>query len=79
MKTHRFDVLSFVSGLVMTLTGLLFLLPQEPSHVFSILGDIGNWFWPVLLGVVGVAVLAPLAWRRANGDEEGAAQATSSR
>jgi len=69
MKTHKFDVLSFVSGLVMTLIGLLFLLPAEPSDVFAILGDIGNWFWPVLLTVVGVAVLAPLAWSRSQDDD----------
>lgn len=71
MKTHKFDILSFLSGLVMTMIGMLFLLPEEPSDVFAILGDIGNWFWPVLLVVVGVAVLAPLAWRRTNDDEEG--------
>ena len=70
MKTHRFDALSFVSGLVMTLIGLLFLLPSEPSDVFTILGDIGNWFWPVLLGVIGIAVLAPLAWRRSKGEDQ---------
>ena len=70
MKTHKFDVLSFLSGLLMTLIGLLFLIPAEPSDVFAILGDIGNWFWPVLLTVVGVAVLAPLAWRRSDEREE---------
>ena len=69
MKRHRFDALSFVSGLVMALIGLLFLLPEEPSDLFAILGDIGNWFWPVALGVVGIAVLAPLAWRRVDGDD----------
>lgn len=70
MKTHKFDVLSFISGLLMTLVGLLFLLPAEPSDVFAILGDVGNWFWPVLLAVVGVAVLAPLAWGRTNEGEK---------
>lgn len=68
MKTHKFDVLSFLSGLVMTVIGLLFLLPEEPSDVFAVLGDIGNWFWPVLLTVVGVAVLAPLFWQKSADD-----------
>lgn len=69
MKTHRFDSLSFLAGLVMTLIGLVFLIPQDPSDVFAVFGDIGNWFWPVLFLAIGVAVLAPLA-SRGNGDEE---------
>ena len=74
MKTHRFDVLSFLSGLFMTLIGLMFLLPEEPSDVFAILGDIGNWFWPVVLAVVGVAILAPLAFRRSDDGDDAESQ-----
>ncbi len=46
MKTHKFDVVSFLSGLVVTGIGLLFLIPQDTSDVWSFLGDIGAWFWP---------------------------------
>lgn len=63
MKTHRFDTLSFVSGLVIAVIGLLFLVPQDPGDIFGFIGDIGSWFWPLLLIAVGVAVLAPVAAR----------------
>jgi len=60
MKTHRFDPISFVSGLVITLLGLAFLIPQTPVDVVDVLTDLGGWFWPVLLLAVGVAVLLPV-------------------
>lgn len=63
MKTHEFDTLSFLSGLVITVIGLVFLIPQEPTDVFAILGDLGTWFWPLVFILVGLAVLAPLALR----------------
>lgn len=63
MKTHGFDAVSFVSGLVMTLIGIIFLIPADPTDVFGYIGEVGDWFWPVLLIAVGVAVLAPLASR----------------
>jgi hypothetical protein len=60
MKTHRFDPISFVSGLVITLLGLAFLIPQTPVDVVDVLTDLGGWFWPVLLLAIGVAVLLPV-------------------
>ncbi|MGH3649187.1 MAG: hypothetical protein ACRDU9_00645 [Acidimicrobiia bacterium] len=60
MKFHRFDALSFVSGLVATVIGLIFLIPAEPADLFDYFGDIGVWFWPAVLVAVGVAILAPL-------------------
>jgi hypothetical protein len=60
MKTHRFDPISFVSGLVITLLGLAFLIPQTPVDVVDVLTDFGGWFWPVLLLAIGVAVLLPV-------------------
>ncbi len=30
MKSHAFDAISFITGLVATAIGLLFLIPQEP-------------------------------------------------
>jgi len=68
MKTHRFDALSFVSGLGATMIGLVFLIPAEPSDLFDYLFDVGTWFWPAVLIAIGIAVIAPLAW--SNRDQE---------
>ncbi len=59
MKTHEFDVLSFIAGLFMTGLGLAFLVLPDIDDIVGLLTDAGSWFWPVLLIVVGIAVLAP--------------------
>ncbi len=59
MKTHKFDVLSFFAGLFMTGLGLTFLLLPEIDDIVGVLTDAGAWFWPVILIVAGIAVLAP--------------------
>lgn len=59
MKTHEFDVLSFLAGLFMTGLGLAFLVLPEIDDIVGLLTDVGSWFWPVLLVVAGIAVLAP--------------------
>ena len=64
MKTHRFDSISFLAGLVITGMGLAFLLLPEVDDIVGLLTDAGSWFWPVVFIAVGVAVLAPLAGRR---------------
>lgn len=70
MKPHRFDPLSFISGLIATAIGLAFLIPADPTDIVALLDDFGAWFWPVLLIVVGVAILAPLTWRDADEQSE---------
>jgi hypothetical protein len=60
MKTHRFDPVSFISGLVIALLGLAFLIPQTPVDVIDVVTNLGGWFWPVVLVVIGVAVLLPV-------------------
>jgi hypothetical protein len=60
MKTHRFDPVSFISGLVVALLGLAFLIPQTPVDVIDLVTNLGGWFWPVVLVVIGVAVLLPV-------------------
>lgn len=64
MKTHKFDSLSFLAGLVITAIGLAFLLLPDLDGIISLFVDAGSWFWPALLMAVGIAVLAPLAARR---------------
>lgn len=60
MKTHRFDAISFFSGLVIALLGLVFLIPQTPVDIVDALTDLGSWFWPAVLLVIGIAVLIPV-------------------
>ncbi len=59
MKTHRFDGVSFASGLVIAAIGLVFLIAPEPGDILDVFDGIGSWFWPVLLLVIGLAVLVP--------------------
>lgn len=63
MKTHKFDSLSFLAGLVITAIGLAFLLLPEVGDIIDLFTDAGSWFWPVVFVAVGIAVLAPLATR----------------
>ena len=70
MKTHKFDAISFFSGIVITAIGLLFLIPTAPSDLFDAVGALGNWFWPVLLLTIGAAVLAPVFIRSKDQDED---------
>jgi len=70
MKTHRFDTLSFVSGLVAVAIGLLFLLPSQPGDIFDFIGEAGGWLLPVFFLTIGVAVLVPPLVRK-RGDEAG--------
>lgn len=60
MKTHRFDALSFLAGLVIAGIGLAFLLLPEVGDLVDFITNAGTWFWPVLFLAIGVAVLAPV-------------------
>ena len=71
MKMHKFDSLSFLAGLVITLIGLAFLLLPEVGDIVDVLTDAGAWFWPVVFIAAGIAILAPLVSRTAgNGESE---------
>lgn len=60
MKTHKFDAISFFTGLVIATVGLVFLIPGTPSDVIEAVSRLGNWFWPVLLLLLGLAILIPV-------------------
>ena len=60
MKTHRFDGISFFSGLVITLLGLVFLIPNAPTDIIDAIGRLGSWFWPILFVAVGIGILIPV-------------------
>jgi hypothetical protein len=70
MKSHRFDAISFISGLVAALIGLVFLVPQTPLDLVDAVTSLGSWFWPVLLLVIGLAVLVPVFVKRSPEEEE---------
>ena len=69
MKTHKFDTVSFLSGLVITAIGLVYLIPSDASDIWNALTNVGSWFWPVVLLVVGLAVLVPLMIPKRSKDE----------
>lgn len=68
MKPHKFDTLSFVSGLVFTGFGLLFLIPYDGADLIDAVASIGQWGWPLILLGIGLAILLPLFLSR--GDDE---------
>lgn len=70
MKTHKFDGISFLAGFVVTVVGLLFLIPTEPSDVIDLVTGVGVWFWPLLLVAIGVAVIVPVLIPTKTTDEE---------
>jgi hypothetical protein len=71
MKSHRFDAISFISGVVAVVLGLVFLIPQTPVDLIDAITSLGAWFWPALLVVVGIAILVPVfASRRAEEEVE---------
>jgi formate-dependent nitrite reductase membrane component NrfD len=71
MKPHRFDAISFISGVVAVVLGLVFLIPQTPVDLIDAITSLGAWFWPALLVVVGIAILVPVfASRRAEEEAE---------
>ena len=49
MKSHKFDAISFVSGVVAVVIGLAFLIPQTPVDLIDAITSLGAWFWPALL------------------------------
>ena len=60
MKPHKFDTLSFVSGLVFTGFGLLFLIPNNTDDLVDVFVDVGSWAWPLLLLGIGLAIVVPV-------------------
>jgi hypothetical protein len=69
MKTHKFDGISLFSGLVITGIGLIFLISNDPSDIVGTISKLGNWFWPALFVVIGMAILIP-ALMPTKGSEE---------
>lgn len=73
MKSHPFDAVSFVAGLVFTLIGLLFLIPNTPDELLDAVLGIKGWFWPLFLLGIGLVVLVPaiLTGLRTGNEDDG--------
>jgi type II secretory pathway component PulF len=69
MKSHKFDAISFISGVVAIALGLAFLIPQTPVGLIDMITSLGAWFWPVVLVVVGIAILVPVFVSRDSQEE----------
>lgn len=72
MKTHKFDSISFLAGVLITVIGLAFLLLPGIGNIIDFFVDARAWFWPAVFIVVGFAVLVPVVTRREGleGEEE---------
>lgn len=57
MKQHRFDPISFIFGLGLTLVGLVFLVPTTPTDMIDLVSRVGAWIWPTALLAVGAAIV----------------------
>lgn len=68
MKLHRFDPISFFSGLVIAAVGLLFLIPGSTADLVDAIAKYAVWFWPVLLVIVGLVILLSAIGRGRDGD-----------
>jgi len=59
MKPHRFDPISFASGALITLIGLVFLLPRDWGDLSWFITRVASWIWPAIFLVLGAAILIP--------------------
>ena len=53
MQRHSFDLVSFIFGVIFTGLGITFLSTEVPALEVN-----SAWIWPVVLLVIGGAVLA---------------------
>ncbi|HEY7704191.1 MAG TPA: hypothetical protein VID03_05100 [Acidimicrobiia bacterium] len=66
MKAHPFDPWSFIFGVLFVVVGGTFLVVDEPFPLFAILSYGGDWLIPIVVIVVGLALLVSTLgrWRR---------------
>ncbi len=64
MKLHKFDPVSFIFGVLIAATGLVFLVMPDAGGIIDLVTDFGSWFWPTVLIAIGLGILAPLLGRK---------------
>ena len=69
MKRHDFDPWSLIGGVVLTGMGLLFLIPAEPLELGNGFRNLFGWVLPVLVVLVGLALIVPALRKREDGSE----------
>jgi hypothetical protein len=75
MKPHKFDTLSFVSGLVFTGFGLMFLIPNNTDDLVDVFVNVGGWAWPLVLLGIGLAIVVRVFLRTDDSEEDQAEMA----
>lgn len=69
MKRHDFDPWSLIGGVVLTGMGLLFLIPAEPLELGNGFRNLFGWVLPVLVVLVGLALIVPALRKREDESE----------
>lgn len=69
MRPHRFDPISFLSGVLFTAVGLLFLLPLSISYLVTMVLDLARWVLPALALLAGGVVVATTLVHRSGAGE----------
>ena len=69
MKRHQLDPWSLIGGVVLAGLGLLFLIPAEPFDVTNGFRTLFGWGLPILVVLIGLALIAPALRRREDESE----------
>ena len=64
MKRHQLDAWSLIGGVVLAGLGLLFLIPAEPFDLTNGFRTVFGWGLPILVVLIGLALIAPALRRR---------------
>ena len=64
MKRHQLDPMSLIGGVVLAGLGLLFLIPAEPFDLTNGFRNLFGWALPVLVVLIGLALIAPALRRK---------------
>ena len=64
MKRHQLDVWALIGGVVLTGLGLLILIPADPFDFTDGFRSLFGWGLPVLVVLIGLALIAPALRRR---------------
>ena len=64
MKRHQMDFWSLIGGVVLTGLGLLVLVPADPLDLTNGFRNLFGWGLPVLVVLIGLALIAPALRRR---------------